>query len=56
LTGALRAVLTCREANHRQLGRDLGVTLQTAGRWLALPRRTLRWIEISPHALTTGSI
>ena len=42
----LAAALTGQEINHSQLGRDLGVTPQTAGRWLATLRATFQWLEV----------
>jgi predicted AAA+ superfamily ATPase len=47
---ALCAALTAQETNHSQLGRELGVTPQTAGRWLAILRATFQWIELPPFA------
>ncbi len=45
---ALCAALTAREVNHSQLGRDIGVTPQTAGRWLGVLKATFQWIEVPP--------
>ena len=41
----LAAALTAQEVNHAQLGRDIGVTPQTAQRWLAMLRATFQWFE-----------
>lgn len=41
----LAAALTAQEINHSQLGRELGVTPQTAQRWLATLRATFQWFE-----------
>lgn len=46
---ALCAALSGQEVNHSQLGRELGVTPQTAGRWLALLSATFQWLEIQPY-------
>jgi predicted AAA+ superfamily ATPase len=43
---ALCAALTAQEINHAQLGREVGVTPQTADRWLAALRATYQWIEV----------
>jgi predicted AAA+ superfamily ATPase len=42
----LVAALTAQEINHSQLGRDLGMTPQTARRWLDILRATYQWFEI----------
>ena len=41
----LAAALTAQEINHSQLGRDIGMTPQTAQRWLATLRGTFQWFE-----------
>ncbi|NLF30968.1 MAG: ATP-binding protein [Planctomycetes bacterium] len=41
----LAAALTAQEINHSQLGRELGVTPQTAQRWMATLRATFQWFE-----------
>lgn len=46
---ALCAALSGQEVNHSQLGRGLGVTPQTAGRWLALLGATFQWLEVQPY-------
>lgn len=45
---ALCAALTAQEINHSQLGREIGITPQTAGRWVAMLRATYQWLEIPP--------
>jgi predicted AAA+ superfamily ATPase len=46
---ALCAAITGQEVNHSQLGRELGVTPQTAARWLATLTATYQWTEIPPY-------
>jgi len=41
----LAAALTALEVNHSQLGRELGISPQTAHRWLATLRSTFQWFE-----------
>jgi uncharacterized protein len=41
----LAAALSAQEINHSQLGRELGVTPQTAHRWLATLQATFQWFE-----------
>ncbi len=43
----LASALTAQEVNHTQFGREVGVTPQTAGRWLAVLRGTFQWHETS---------
>lgn len=43
---ALCAALTAQEINHSQLGREVGVTPQTADRWLSVLRATYQWTEV----------
>lgn len=45
----LCAALTAQEINHSQLGREIGITHQTAKRWLALLGATYQWIEIPAY-------
>ena len=45
----LAAVLTAQEVNDSQLGRDLGVTPQTASRWLDILKATYQWFELPPY-------
>jgi predicted AAA+ superfamily ATPase len=42
----LAAALTAQEINHSQLGREVGVTPQTARRWLAMLSATFQWFEV----------
>ena len=42
----LAAALTAREINQHQLGRELGVTPQTAHRWISVLQATYQWFEI----------
>lgn len=42
----LTAALTAQEINYSQLGRDLGLTPQTARRWLAILHATFQWYEV----------
>jgi hypothetical protein len=43
---ALCAALTAQEINHSQIGRDIGVTPQTAYRWMELLAGTFQWTQI----------
>lgn len=42
----LLAALTAQEVNYSQLGRELGLTHQTARRWLAIMQAAFQWFEI----------
>jgi uncharacterized protein len=42
----LAAALTAHEINASQLGRDIGVTPQTATRWLDMMRATFQWFDL----------
>jgi predicted AAA+ superfamily ATPase len=42
----LAAALSGQEVNHSQLGRELGLTPQTAGRWLTILVATFQWFEV----------
>lgn len=42
----LAAALTSQEINFSQFGREIGITPQTARRWLAVLNATFQWIEI----------
>ena len=46
---SLCAALTAQEINHSQLGREIGVTPQTAARWLTALKATFQWMEIPPY-------
>ncbi|MBE7463679.1 MAG: ATP-binding protein [Planctomycetes bacterium] len=43
----LAAALTAQEINHSQFGRELGITPQTAKRWLDILVATFQWFEVS---------
>lgn len=45
---ALCAALTAQEINHSQLGRELGISYQTARRWLSALVSTYQWVEVPP--------
>lgn len=45
----LCGALTAQEVNHSELGRDIGITPQTAGRWLALLKATFQWFELPSY-------
>ncbi|MDO8527742.1 MAG: DUF4143 domain-containing protein [Deltaproteobacteria bacterium] len=49
----LCAALTAQEINFSQLGRELGITPQTAGRWLELLKATFQWYEVPPYSGNT---
>ena len=46
----LAAALCAQEINYRQLGRELGLSPQTAKRWLDLLKGTFQWHEIEPFS------
>jgi hypothetical protein len=46
----LAAALTGQEINHSQFGRELGVTPQTARRWLNLLTATFQWFEVPAYS------
>ena len=46
----LLAALTAQEINRSQLGRELGVTPQTAGRWRDMLTATFQWQEIPAYS------
>jgi len=45
----LAATLTAQEVNYSQLGRDIGITPQTAKRWLAVLNATFQWSEVPAY-------
>jgi uncharacterized protein len=45
----LSSALTAQEINFSQLGRELGLTPQTAKRWLAVLRETFQWFEVPAY-------
>lgn len=44
------AAMNSQEINHSQLGRDIGITPQTARRWLALLKATFQWYEVPAYS------
>ncbi|MEI8242885.1 MAG: DUF4143 domain-containing protein [bacterium] len=46
---SLCAARTAQEINHSQVGREIGITPQTAKRWMALLAATYQWIEIPAY-------
>jgi predicted AAA+ superfamily ATPase len=42
----LIAALSAQEVNHSQLGREVGITPQTAKRWLSVLQSTFQWHEV----------
>jgi predicted AAA+ superfamily ATPase len=42
----LAAALSAQEINYSQIGREIGVTPQTARRWLSVLKATFQWFEI----------
>ena len=46
----LISALTAQEINHSQLGRELGLTPQTARRWLDILKATFQWFEIPAYS------
>jgi uncharacterized protein len=44
----LLSALTAQEINHAQLGRDIGITPQTATNWTSLLVATCQWHELEP--------
>ncbi len=46
----LVAAMSACEINYSQLGRDVGITPQTARRWLGLLRATFQWYEVPAYS------
>ena len=46
---SLCAALTAQQVNHSQLGREIGITPQTASRWLNVLKATYQWLELPPY-------
>lgn len=46
----LSAALTAQEINHSQFGREIGVTPQTAQRWLGILGVTFQWFEAPAYS------
>ena len=42
----LVSALTAQEVNYSQLGREIGITPQTSGRWLNVLKATFQWFEV----------
>lgn len=42
----IAAALTAREVNYSQLGREIGLTPQTAKRWIDILQATFQWFEV----------
>lgn len=49
----LCAALTAQETNYNDLGREFGVTPQTARRWVQLLKATFLWVEIPAYTQRT---
>ncbi len=49
----LAAALTAQELNRSQLGRDIGVSPQTAQRWLDVLKATFQWFEVPSYSGNT---
>lgn len=45
----LLAALTAQEINYNELGREIGLTAQTAKRWTALLQATFQWFEVASY-------
>jgi len=45
----LVSALSAQEINHSQLGRELGMTPQTAKRWLDVLKATFQWFEVPAY-------
>lgn len=46
----LTAALTACEINHVQFGRDIGISPQTAHRWLGILKSTFQWHEVPAYS------
>jgi len=49
----LMSSLTSQEINHSQLGRELGITPQTARRWTSMLTATFQWFEVRAYSGNT---
>ncbi|MBN2712868.1 MAG: ATP-binding protein [Planctomycetes bacterium] len=49
----LAAALTAQTVNFSQLGRDIGITPNTAGRWLDILKATFQWFEVPAYSGNT---
>ena len=45
----LTAALSAQEINYSQLGREIGVTPQTAKRWISVLKATFQWFEVPAY-------
>jgi len=45
----LCGALSAQEVNHSELGRDIGITPQTANRWISILKATFQWFQLSPY-------
>ncbi|GJL54400.1 MAG: ATPase [Nitrospirales bacterium] len=50
----LTAALTAQEINYSQLGREIGISPQTARRWLDMLKGTFQWFDV--HAFSGNSL
>ncbi len=46
----LLGALTAQEVNHSHLGREIGITPQTARRWLDILKATFQWFEVPAYS------
>jgi predicted AAA+ superfamily ATPase len=49
----LIAALTAQEINHSKLGRQLGLSPKTTGKWLEILTATFQWFEVFPYSGNT---
>ena len=49
----LVSALTAQEVNYSELGRDIGITPQTAKRWLKVLGSTFQWFEVPAYSGNT---
>lgn len=49
----LCGALSAQEINHSEMGRELGVTSQTAARWLDILKATFQWFELPAYSGNT---
>jgi hypothetical protein len=47
---------SAQKINFNRLGHDIGVTLQTAKRWVDILRMTFQWVESKPICVTPLSV
>lgn len=46
----IASAMSAQEINFSQIGREIGVTPQTASRWLSILSSTFQWFEIPPYS------